>query len=233
MASLYPFIKADILKDIQAGVYQEDKMLPPEREFTEKYQVSRMTIRRALDELIQDGVLIRKSSSGVFIAKRKKARSISKVSIQTDAEIIKAYGPISIKIIAIKTVTNHPLAMRYLDIQESEEVYQLKRIQYGNKTPIVYENIFLPKRYFNEIDKVDCTMPMQKIIKQTIKIAEPVNRTIEVEARLTSKKLSTYLEVAKNSPILQTVIIEKDGENNPLYCGINSFDATEFKYTTD
>lgn len=40
MASLYPFIKEDILKDIQSGVYQEDKMLPPEREFTEniKYQ---------------------------------------------------------------------------------------------------------------------------------------------------------------------------------------------------
>ena len=47
MASLYPFIKEDILKDIQSGVYQEDKMLPPEREFTEKYRVSRMTIRRA------------------------------------------------------------------------------------------------------------------------------------------------------------------------------------------
>lgn len=71
MASLYPFIKEDILKDIQSGVYQEDKMLPPEREFTEKYRVSRMTIRRALDELIQDGVLIRKSGSGVFIAKIK------------------------------------------------------------------------------------------------------------------------------------------------------------------
>ena len=71
MASLYPFIKEDILKDIQSGVYQEDKMLPPEREFTEKYRVSRMTIRRALDELIQDGVLIRKSGSGVFMLKIK------------------------------------------------------------------------------------------------------------------------------------------------------------------
>lgn len=99
MASLYPFIKEDILKDIQSGVYQEDKMLPPEREFTEKYRVSRMTIRRALDELIQDGVLIRKSGSGVFIAKNKKSRSISKVSIQTDEEIVKTYGKVIIKVV--------------------------------------------------------------------------------------------------------------------------------------
>ena len=75
MASLYPFIKEDILKDIQSGVYQEDKMLPPEREFTEKYRVSRMTIRRALDELIQDGVLIR-SLAVVFLLLKIKSHVV-------------------------------------------------------------------------------------------------------------------------------------------------------------
>ena len=224
MASLYPFIKEDILKDIQSGVYQEDKMLPPEREFTEKYRVSRMTIRRALDELIQDGVLIRKSGSGVFI---------SKVSIQTDEEIVKTYGKVIIKVVSIKTVVNHPLALRYLDVKTDEEVYQLKRVQYGGKTPIVYENIFLPKRYFNSLDKIDCTRSMSQIVHETIKVKEATNRSIEVEARLASKKLATYLEVAKNAPILQTTIIEKNAENNPLYCGVNSFDATEFKYTSE
>lgn len=233
MASLYPFIKEDILKDIQSGVYQEDKMLPPEREFTEKYRVSRMTIRRALDELIQDGVLIRKSGSGVFIAKNKKSRSISKVSIQTDEEIVKTYGKVIIKVVSIKTVVNHPLALRYLDVKTDEEVYQLKRVQYGGKTPIVYENIFLPKRYFNSLDKIDCTRSMSQIVHETIKVKEATNRSIEVEARLASKKLATYLEVAKNAPILKTTIIEKNAENNPLYCGVNSFDATEFKYTSE
>lgn len=233
MASLYPIIKEDILKSIQTGIYQEDKMLPPERELTEKYQVSRMTVRRALDELIQDGVLIRKSGSGVFIAKNKKSRSITKVSIQTDQDIVNTYGKVSIKIVSLKTVVNHPIALRYLDINEDEEVYQLKRIQYGGKKPIVYENIFLPKRYFKSFKHIDCTKPMSQIIGETIKVERAVNRTVEVEARLASKKLSTYLEVTKNSPILQTTIIEKDNQNNPLYCGVNSFDATEFKYTTD
>ena len=55
MASLYPFIKEDILKDIQSGVYQEDKMLPPEREFTEKYRVSGVRGRRGLGGKRQDG----------------------------------------------------------------------------------------------------------------------------------------------------------------------------------
>lgn len=233
MASLYPKIKEDILKDIQNGVYVEGKMLPPEREFTDKYQVSRMTIRRALEELIQDGVLIRKSGSGVLIAKNKQSRSMSKVSIQKDEDIIKTYGKVTIKVLSKKTVINHPLAMRYLDIEPDEEVYQLKRVQYGNKTPIVYENIFLPKRYFNSIEDIDCSRSMSEIVKHTIKTSEATNRTIEVEAHLASKKLSTYLEIAKNAPVLQTTVIEKDSQNNPLYCGVDSFDATEFKYITD
>lgn len=233
MASLYPIIKEDILKNIKTGVYQENKMLPPERELTEKYQVSRMTIRRALDELIQDGVLIRKAGSGVFIAKKKQSRSMSKVSIQTDQDIIDTYGKVSIKVITLKVVNNHPVAMRYLNLEPDEEVYQLKRVQYGGKTPIVYESIFLPKRNFNPLDNIDCKKSMNEIVKETIKKNMAVNRSIEVEAKLASKKLSTYLEVAKNSPILQTVIIERDEQFNPLYCGVNSFDATEFKYTTD
>lgn len=233
MASLYPLIKEDILKSIQSGIYREDKMLPPERELTEKYQVSRMTIRRALDELIQDGVLIRKPSSGVFIAKKKTSRSITKVSIKTDEEINDKYGKVTIKVISIKTVINHPVALRYLNLLADEEIYQLKRIQYGGKKPIVYENIFLPKRYFKDISNIDCTKSMSKIVSETILVNRAVNRKVEVEARLASKKLATYLEVAKNSAILQTTIIEQDKQHNPLYCGVNSFDATEFKYTSE
>ena len=76
-------------------------------------------------------------------------------------------------------------------------------------------------------------MHKSQIVHETIKVKEATNRSIEVEARLASKKLATYLEVAKNAPILQTTIIEKNAENNPLYCGVNSFDATEFKYTSE
>ena len=52
-----------------------------------------------------------------FIAKNKKSRSISKVSIQTDEEIVKTYGKVIIKVVSIKTVVNHPLALRYLDVK--------------------------------------------------------------------------------------------------------------------
>jgi DNA-binding GntR family transcriptional regulator len=65
MASRYPEIQKDILKKIEENTYQPGELLPTEKEFTEHFQVSRMTVRRAFDELIQDGVLIRRPGSGV------------------------------------------------------------------------------------------------------------------------------------------------------------------------
>ena len=70
MAAKYPEIKKYILEQIDNGKFKEDVMLPSEKEFTELFNVSRMTVRRAFDDLIQDGVLIRKRGSGLFLAKK-------------------------------------------------------------------------------------------------------------------------------------------------------------------
>lgn len=55
MAAKYPEIKKYILEQIDNGKFKEDVMLPSEKEFTELFNVSRMTVRRAFDDLIQDG----------------------------------------------------------------------------------------------------------------------------------------------------------------------------------
>ncbi len=101
MASRYPEIKKYILQQIDNKIFVEGVMLPPEKEFTELFKVSRMTVRRAFDELIQDGVLYRKRGSGVFVSKKKIKRSAQKVSTQKDEEMKSQFGNITIKVIGI------------------------------------------------------------------------------------------------------------------------------------
>lgn len=50
---------------------------------------------------------------------------------------------------------------------------------------------------------------MSQIVHETIKVKEATNRSIEVEARLASKKLATYLEVAKNAPICKQQLLKR------------------------
>lgn len=232
MASRYPEIKKYILKKIDIGEYVEDIMLPTEKEFTELFQVSRMTVRRALDELIHDGILVRKRGSGVFLTKKKIERSLSKISISHDEDINKIFDKLSVKIIAFTIVRDHYIAKKYLGLSEDEEVYQIKRVQLGDNQPIVYENIFLPVKYFSKIEKEECKQSMNDIVNSHM-IINNVNKknNIIVEAKSATKSISSLLQVPLKTPILQISIVVCGEDGNKLYCGINSYSGDDFIYT--
>ena len=208
-------------------------MLPPEKDFTELFKVSRMTVRRAFDELIQDGVLYRKKGSGVFLAKKKIKRSIEKVSTQKDEEMKNVFGDITIKVIDFKVVRNHYIANKYLALPD-EDIYQVKRVQMAKDIPLVYENIFLPCRYFSKLTKEDCTVSMITIVEKHFYDSNKVLKNqITVEATSATKTLSSLLHVSVNDPILQLTITVNDENHKTYYCGVNSYPGNTFSYSTE
>ena len=78
---LYEHVKQDILDKISSGEYRPHQQILSERELCRHYSVSRTTVRKAIDELVADGVLIRSSGRGTFVADtrpraKKKAGNI-------------------------------------------------------------------------------------------------------------------------------------------------------------
>lgn len=65
--SKYEYIKDKILLDIKQGVYLKDDKIPSESEFCKEYNTSRITVRRALDELVAQGILYRLQGIGTFV----------------------------------------------------------------------------------------------------------------------------------------------------------------------
>lgn len=232
MAASYPMIKKYILENIDNGTYVNGQMLPPEREFTKLFQVSRMTVRRAFDELIQDGILIRKKGSGVIVAPLKESRAFNKISFQTDSALIEKYGKITTKVLSLKVVKNHPLAKKYLHVLPEEEVYQLKRVQSGNQGPLVYENIFLRKDIFYKIEDIDCTQAMNTVIHQAVGEHITNKNRMEVEATIANKKSATLLQVAIGEPLLRIVNIEIQ-DDVPLYAGVDTMVGDIFKFVVE
>lgn len=62
----YYSLKRDLVKKIEMGDYQEDMPILSERELMETYQVSRITVRRAIDELVNEGYLTRFREKGLI-----------------------------------------------------------------------------------------------------------------------------------------------------------------------
>src|SRR5690554_2855902 len=79
--SFYEQIKQKILKRISSGEYKAEEKIPSERELCRRYSVSRTTIRKAIDELVVEGILIRRSGRGTFVSsngseKKKKTGNV-------------------------------------------------------------------------------------------------------------------------------------------------------------
>lgn len=233
---MYTEIKDYILKCIDNKEYYPGYKLPPEREFTEKFSASRMTVRRAIDELIQEGILIKKKGKGItgtYVSKLKKSRSIDRISISTDKELLDEYGVIRIQVLEKKIIKNHSITNRLLNLSADEEVLQIKRVQYGWDIPIVYENIFLPLKYFTNIEDADFEQSMSNIIPLYLnKDIEVGNHRVEIESLIATPRLMKLLSITRDSPILQLNNIVYDTHGTPIYCGEDSYDGNSFKYSS-
>jgi len=66
---LYVKLRQSLEKAIRAGTLQQGEALPAERDIADYASISRVTVRKAVDELVQDGLLVRRHGSGTFVAK--------------------------------------------------------------------------------------------------------------------------------------------------------------------
>lgn len=71
LTPLYQQLMEDIKYAIEDGKYQPEEKIPSEPELSELYSVSRITVRRAVDELCAQGYLVKKQGKGTFVGRAK------------------------------------------------------------------------------------------------------------------------------------------------------------------
>ena len=68
---LYYQLENIIKKRIEEGIYKVDEKIPSERTLSEELNISRMTISKAINNLVEEGILYRKRGQGTFVSKNK------------------------------------------------------------------------------------------------------------------------------------------------------------------
>jgi GntR family transcriptional regulator of arabinose operon len=89
---LYLQVRDYIVEQIEQGVFKSGELIPPERELAENLKISRYTVRRALQELVEEDILFRVQGSGTYVREKtnglaKRVDSIGIVMPFCDAEI--------------------------------------------------------------------------------------------------------------------------------------------------
>ena len=157
---VYYQLKEDILKKIREGVWKVGQCIDSERELSENYGVSRMTIRQALGELVQEGILVREKGKGTFVCEPK----VKQKDMMSFSEIIKRTGrTLETKVIEFNKI---PTPEDLTDTFSFEEVYKINRNRIVDGECIANEVVYIPSDYCGFINEEKLKGSLYKILEE-------------------------------------------------------------------
>ncbi|NED94896.1 GntR family transcriptional regulator [Phytoactinopolyspora alkaliphila] len=127
----------DLLEGLALGA-----AIPAERALSDQLGVSRVTVRRAVDDLVRDGYLERRQGSGTYVAQSKLAQPLTASSFTADMER-RGLRPSSRLLTVARIPAGAPLSWR-LGIDPDDEVIQLRRLRLADDEPLAIETVHMP-----------------------------------------------------------------------------------------
>lgn len=136
---LYYQLMEKIRSDIERGVYIVGTKIPPEHELESTYRVSRVTVRRALQELTEAGFLERKQGKGTFVSVPKIRQDLR--NIHSFHDCCKRNGTVpGTKVISIREKRADENDCRDLNLPEGSKILETVRVRFANGEPVILEN---------------------------------------------------------------------------------------------
>lgn len=141
---MYHKVAEDIIQAILANKYTDK--LPTEKQLGAQYQVSRNTIRKALDVVFAHGLLRRVRGSGYYVIKKPlQSQKILNLSIGFDENSMVSGGPLRSKVLKFDTITaDKDLALRG-NVAVSSRVYRVVRLRYLQNQLYSLEESYFPR----------------------------------------------------------------------------------------
>lgn len=140
---LYLQIKQLIISEINSGRLQPDQRLPSERELSEQFQVGRMTVRQALNELLHEGKIYTRMGKGTFVLSPKIDQQLRALTGFSQDVCIRGKQPSS-RVLVAKVVPASPVVANALRILPGAEVTLLTRLRLSDGLPLALESAHLP-----------------------------------------------------------------------------------------
>ncbi len=144
---LYQQIKALMVRDLQAGVWRPGEAIPSETELAVRFKVSQGTVRKAIDELATDNLLVRRQGKGTFVATHAEQTTQYRfLRLQPDDGVTD--GGTQRRFIDCRRLRAPADVARSLGLRSGDAAIQIKRVLSLRGVPVVFDEIWLPAAPF-------------------------------------------------------------------------------------
>jgi GntR family transcriptional regulator len=146
---LYSQIKALILQSLQSGEWKPGEAIPSEMDLAARYRVSQGTVRKAIDELATDHLVVRRQGKGTFVATHIEQHvQFRFLKLVPDSGVPGGEGPAQREIIDCRRTRATADVARALALRSGDAVLQARRVLSFAGTPTIVEDIWLPAAPF-------------------------------------------------------------------------------------
>lgn len=192
-------IEQDLRTKIQDGTYPSQTLIPREVDLMATYQVSRPTVRQAIQTLVEQGLLEKRKRRGTMVKQAKIAQAFTQVIEGYDAEMADKGLQPQTKVLLFKTEPATAEVASKLQLSVTAVVYKLVRLRYANGQPVVLLTSYLPTDGLDLATVDFTTVSLYDTLTQQQAAVERVRRRLDVlKADETTADL---LNVAVDEPL--------------------------------
>lgn len=213
----YLRLKDQIAAGVADGSYKPHSKLPSQRELGEEFGVSHMTVRRAINELIQEGLIYARAGTGLFVAEPRQAAELGPLIGFTEDMRMRGMVATS-RTLDKRFVPASALLADVLDVVAGQPVLFLRRLRMADGEPMAVQNAYLPAAMFPGLADEDFdSVSLYELLFARYGIRGHGSRS-SAGAKLASEEEAALLGLRPPAALLATeqITIRKDGK--PIEC---------------
>ena len=206
-------------------------MIPSEREFSDKYELSSTTIRRALNDLVQENFLERKAGKGTFVRRRKVKRDLHKVLGFTKNMTEMGLEPTT-EVISQKVVPANAFARERLGLEKGASVVRLERLRLADNVPMMLEKRFIRTDLCPNIEQEDLSSSLWRVFEEKYGL-KPNRHSQAMTIFTVSGHAASLLTLNDNSLVFLIKGVTFVEDHAPIECEESLYRSDKYELTFD
>jgi GntR family transcriptional regulator len=230
----YQEVKQKITEDLVRGRFPMGQALPAEKDLSKELDVSIGTLRKAVDELVAEGIVIRRQGKGTFVAEHDVKRLLYYFFHVVKHDADKKINP-RVDLVSLVSATASKEEAEKLQIKEGAAVWQIINRLYLDDRCVMIDHITLDKKRFKNLTRTDFIQREGSIYQlYQMKYGQTVVRSSErLRAGLAGKQYSEWLGLKPNSPVLIIRRIALGIQDESLEWRVSTLNTTHHEYFSE
>ena len=230
----YEEVKQKITEDLVRGRYPMGQALPAEKDLSKELDVSIGTLRKAVDELVAEGIVVRRQGRGTYVAEHDLKRLLYYFFHVVKHDVDKKANP-RVELVSLNTAVATKEEASKLNIKEGAPVWRLVNCLYLEERCVMIDQITLDKKRFKNFTRAEFINREGSIYQlYQMKYGQTVVRSSErLRASLVSKQHAEWLDIKPNSPVLVIRRVALGIQDDPIEWRISTLNTNQYEYFSE